>query len=60
MTQFIQQNKHRIQNMDGNLDTGNITILGVNITILGVDGRLEFYYFDNGVLVGHKVKVHKW
>ena len=53
MTQFIQQNKHRIQNMDGNLDTGNITILGV-------DGRLEFYYFDNGVLVGHKVKAHKW
>ena len=51
-TQFIEQNKTRIQNMDGNLDTGNITILGA-------DGRLEFYYFDNGVLVGHKVKTHK-
>jgi hypothetical protein len=53
MTQFIQQNQDRIQNMDGNLDSGNITLIGA-------DGRLEFYYFDNGVLVGSKVKSHKW
>jgi hypothetical protein len=52
-TQFIQQNETRIQNMDGNLDTGNITILGS-------DGRLEFYYFEDGVMVGSKVKTYTW
>ncbi len=41
---FIQQNQSRIQNMDGNLDDGNITIMGVG-------GKLEFYYFENGVMV---------
>ena len=52
-TQFIQQNKTRIENIDGNLDDAAITIMGA-------DGRLEFYYFENGVLVGSKVKAHKW
>jgi hypothetical protein len=45
--QFIQQNQGRIQNIDGNLDDGNITILGS-------DGKLEFYYFENGVIVSSK------
>jgi hypothetical protein len=52
-TQFIQQNETRIQNMDGNLDEANITILGS-------DGRLEFYYFEDGVMVGSKVKTYTW
>jgi hypothetical protein len=46
--QFIQQNQSRIQNIDGNLDEGNITIIGS-------DGKLEFYYFEDGVLVGSRV-----
>jgi len=52
-TQFIQQNQDRIRNIDGNLDDGNITIIGD-------DGRLEFYYFENGELVGLQVKIPKW
>jgi hypothetical protein len=52
-TQFIQQNQDRIRNIDGNLDDGNITLIGD-------DGRLEFYYFENGELVGSQVKVTKW
>jgi hypothetical protein len=52
-TQFIQQNETRIQNMDGNLDEANITILGDS-------GCLEFYYFIDGVLVGSKVKIPTW
>jgi hypothetical protein len=50
---FIQQNQDRIRNIDGNLDDGNITIIGA-------DGRLEFYYFEDGVMVGSQVKVTKW
>ena len=46
--QFIQANQTRIQNIDGNLDDGNITILGSN-------GKLEFYYFENGVIVSSRV-----
>jgi len=53
MSQFIQQNRDRIQNMDGNLDSGNITIIGA-------DGRLEFYYFENGYLVSSRSRIHKW
>ena len=53
MSQFIQQNRDRIQNMDGNLDSGNITIIGV-------DGRLEFYHFENGYLVSSRSRIHKW
>jgi hypothetical protein len=45
--QFIQQNQSRIQNIDGNLDEGNITIMGKN-------GKLEFYYFENGVIVSSR------
>ena len=45
--QFIQQNQGRIQNIDGNLDDGNITIMGS-------DGKLEFYYFENGVMVSSR------
>ena len=48
-SQFIQDNKTRIQNMDGNLDEAAITIMADN-------GRLEFYYFENGVLVNAKAK----
>ena len=48
-TQFIQQNQDRIRNIDGNLDDGNITVMGEN-------GRLEFYYFEDGVLVDSKAK----
>ena len=50
---FIQQNQDRIRNIDGNLDDGNITIIGD-------DGRLEFYYFENGELVGSKPNDPKW
>jgi hypothetical protein len=48
-SQFIQDNKTRIQNIDGNLDDAAITIMADN-------GRLEFYYFENGVLVNAKAK----
>ena len=52
-TQFIQDNKTRIQNMDGNLDEAAITIMGES-------GRLEFYYFENGYLVSSRSRIHKW
>jgi hypothetical protein len=52
-TQFIQDNKTRIQNIDGNLDDAAITITGES-------GRLEFYYFENGVLVSSRSLIHKW
>jgi hypothetical protein len=52
-TQFIQDNKTRIQNMDGNLDEAAITIMADN-------GRLEFYYFENGCLVSSRSRIHKW
>jgi hypothetical protein len=45
--QFIQANQTRIQNIDGNLDEANITILGSG-------GRLEFYYFEDGVMVSSR------
>lgn len=52
--EFIEQNKERILNMDGNTDDGNITIKGDS-------GYLEFYYFENGVMVGSKIKkLRKW
>ena len=47
--EFIQVNQTRILNIDGNLDDGNITVMGDN-------GRLEFYYFEDGVLIGSKAK----
>ena len=52
-TQFIQANKTRIENIDGNLDDAAITVMGA-------DGRLEFYYFKDGCLVGHKSLIRKW
>ena len=52
--EFIEQNKERILNMDGNTDDGNITIKGDN-------GYLEFYYFENGVMIGLEIKeLRKW
>jgi len=47
--QFIQQNQDRIENIDGNLDDAAITIMNDN-------GRLEFYYFENGIMVGARAK----
>jgi hypothetical protein len=38
---FIQANETRIENIDGNLDDAAITVMGA-------DGRLEFYYFEMG------------
>ena len=52
-TQFIKDNKTRIQNMDGNLDDAAITITGES-------GRLEFYYFEDGELVSSESRIHKW
>ena len=52
--EFIERNKERILNIDGNADDGNITIKGDS-------GYLEFYYFENGVMVGSKIrKLRKW
>jgi hypothetical protein len=53
---FIQANETRIENIDGHA----LNLDDAAITIMGADGRLEFYYFENGVLVGSKVKVYKW
>ena len=47
--EFIEQNKERILNIDGNADDGNITVEGDG-------GYLEFYYFENGVMVKAKTK----
>lgn len=47
--EFIQANETRIENIDGNLDDAAITIMGA-------DGRLEFYYFENGKMVNAKAK----
>lgn len=44
--EFLQQNEDRIINFDGNLDDGNLTIMG--------DDGLEFYYFKDGVITGSK------
>ena len=45
--QFIQDNNTCILNIDGNLDDANITIMGAG-------GRMEFYYFEGGVMVSAK------
>jgi len=47
--EFIQANETRIQNIDGNLDDAAITIM-----VEG--GRLEFYYFKDGVMVNARAK----
>jgi hypothetical protein len=46
---FIERNKSVIQNIDGNLDEAVITILLE-------DGRLSFYWFDNGKYIKHSIK----
>jgi len=46
IVEFMQQNEDRIINFDGNLDDGNLTIIG--------DDGLEFYYFEDGVITGSK------
>ena len=38
---FIQIHQTRIRNIDGNLDTATITVLTP-------EGKLAFYWFDNG------------
>jgi len=48
---FIQLNQSRIQNIDGCLTES------ANITILQPDGRLAFYYFEDGKLTHSKVKI---
>jgi hypothetical protein len=45
--EFIEQNKDRILNIDGNSDEGNITVSGEN-------GCLEFYYFKDGKCIDRK------
>jgi hypothetical protein len=47
---FIQLNQSRIQNVDGCLTAD------ADITILQPDGRLAFYYFEGGQLVGSKIQ----
>lgn len=44
---FIQINKSRIQNIDGNLDEATITILTP-------EGKLAFYWFEGGQAVRSK------
>ena len=50
---FIKINSPRIQNIDGNLDEATITVLTP-------EGKLVFYWFENGVVVGSKTKVQGW
>jgi hypothetical protein len=47
---FIQLNKSRIQNVDGCLTAE------ANITVMEPNGRLAFYYFEAGQLVGSKIQ----
>lgn len=47
---FVQLNQSRIQNIDGCLTAE------ANITVLNPDGRLAFYYFENGEMVGSKAQ----
>ena len=48
--QFIKLNAHRILNIDGCLDETS------DITILNQNGVMEFYLFENGMLVDDKAK----
>ena len=47
---FIQINKSRIENIDGCLSDN------ANITLKQPDGRLAFYYFEDGKLVRSKTQ----
>ena len=51
---FIKINQSRIQNIDGCLTDK------ANVTILTPEGKLAFYYFENGVLIHSKAKVQGW
>ncbi len=42
MEEFIEQNRARIYNIDGNLDEGDISVMGDDMV-------LTFYYFKDGV-----------
>jgi hypothetical protein len=46
---FIKDNRDIIQNIDGNLDDAIITILGLN-------AKLIFYWFVDGMYLKHEVK----
>jgi hypothetical protein len=46
---FIKKHKQAIQNIDGNLDQATITIQLK-------DGRLAFYWFDEGKYIRHTIK----
>jgi hypothetical protein len=51
---FIQLNQTRILNIDGCLTDQ------ANVTVKRKDGKLEFYYFENGELVSSKPNDPKW
>jgi hypothetical protein len=51
---FIQLNQTRILNIDGCLTDQ------ANVTVKREDGKLEFYYFENGKLVSSKTNDPKW
>jgi len=46
---FIKKHKSLIQNIDGNLDQAVITLMLE-------DGRLAFYWFDEGKYIKHVIK----
>jgi hypothetical protein len=50
---FIKINKTRIQNIDGNLDDATITTLTP-------EGKLMFYWFENGEMVRSQIKEPRW
>jgi len=52
--QFIQINQLRVVNIDGCLTDQ------ANVTILTPEGKLMFYYFENGKLTHSKSKVQGW
>ncbi len=47
--QFIEQNSQYIQNIDGCLTES------ANITLLDVNGKMVFYYFEDGKLIDSKM-----
>ena len=47
--QFVETNRHRILNIDGCLAES------ANITLLDINGKMVFYYFENGKLVNSKM-----
>jgi hypothetical protein len=49
ISNFIRRNKTNILNMDGNLDQATITLRLK-------DGRLAFYWFDEGKYIKHSIK----